>query len=637
MKSQSKYVSVLILALGSIAAFGHNPLVHQAMTLNASESLLESTSASNYKGFLDTISSDIIPEKPTDSMAYGSRMEDNKLKDVGGWRQYCHFYDPVYSDYGRGLSIEVIPSVRWIVGTNSFKWASISNCSAWPFDGAGFGAYYLLGNKGAKNTYSWQNARYLEWVGLTATNKADRSAALSSMFRDLGQVMHLLQDTTSPQHVRNEQHVPGTPWSSAIEHYGENHVKELNYQHGFLDWRNAGFSKLEDFWDRHLYAPGNANVLQAAENGGAQLGLAEWCNGNFLGDRSLYAEYFTKEEIRYYPFPSLLYTVQGHGQTSHLLDNLDTVTLETLKQGKSVYIEKNGAGIHVQHHSMLKYVGVRHPTRMAAPEMRAVLTTDDDNVLQEYHEKLIPKAVEYSAGILDYFFRGTINVGVIGYDTNSMQYTNLIVNTSGQDFGRGSYSAYYDDTYGVRSWLATTNRTTILPDGESLKMTMPKPPSRPDKFILVYQGTVGVDPGGNALDPVDTNICIAAKSFTVTNQQTKTYSYWHPTNEVGTAITNTLESDDFDFTPMAGNCEVKVNYAKFDDTGTIGGLTCHQSDFPSCTLPDEITNAIVPMDQVMVIGNRLSVEVTATDDPACGENIGWWEITITWRAWPPPE
>jgi hypothetical protein len=91
--------------------------------------------------------------------------------------------------------------------------------------------------------------------------------------------MHLLEDTTQPQHVRNEQHVDkfGTLfWESPIEDWGLANVAYLNYGDGsMLDWRDADFTKLEDFWDRHLYN-GNPQALVDAENGGANtLGLAE--------------------------------------------------------------------------------------------------------------------------------------------------------------------------------------------------------------------------------------------------------------------------------------------------------------------------------------------------------------------------
>jgi hypothetical protein len=109
------------------------------------------------------------------------------------------------------------------------------------------------------------------------------------MFRAVGQVMHLLEDTTQPQHVRNEQHLEGTIWQSTIEIYGNDHVRQLNYGDGsMLDWRGAGFIKLEDFWDRHLYNGTSSQPLIDNEDPTkptSTLGLAEWCNGNFLGER----------------------------------------------------------------------------------------------------------------------------------------------------------------------------------------------------------------------------------------------------------------------------------------------------------------------------------------------------------------
>jgi hypothetical protein len=135
---------------------------------------------------------------------------------------------------------------------------------------------------------------------------------------------------------------------------------------------------------------------------------------------------------------------------------------------------------------------------------------------------------------------------------------------------------------------------------------------------------------------VETNIAIAVGRPWI--EQTNTY-YYQPyladlNLQPGATITTNLESDDFGFTPTAGNYEVKVVLASFDDTGKIGNLSCHQIDSSACTLPDEITDTIVPVDQVTVVGNHLSVPVTATDDPICKTQIGWRNITITWRAWP---
>jgi hypothetical protein len=133
---------------------------------------------------------------------------------------------------------------------------------------------------------------------------------------------------------------------------------------------------------------------------------------------------------------------------------------------------------------------------------------------------------------------------------------------------------------------------------------------------------------------VDSNICIAAARPWI--KQVKTYNdYLIPVPDpyyVKTITTN-LESDDFAFTPTAGNYEVFINFASFDDTGTIGGVQPNGGP-SSCTLTNEISNTIVPANQVTVVGNRLRVPVTATDDQVCKGVVGWYTITITWRAWP---
>jgi hypothetical protein len=312
---KARYFLVLCLGLFEADLFGHDQIVHQEITANAEASAFTHSSA--YSNFLNTVSSDRsrLPQPGAkglvQSMVDGSFDEDyaDQLGDVGGKRSYNHFYDPLDTTYGKGLS-DIPPDIRDLVGLNSLTWGSTSNCVGFNFNGI-FG---LGQNINTTNIYSWPNARYYEWLGLTATNQLQRQTNLDNMFRAVGQVMHLLEDTTQPQHVRNEQHVFSStnswvrtfdPWISPVEEYGSAHWQTLNYGDGsMLNWTNAGFTKLEDFWDRHLYAPGSATVLQSAETGGAQLGLAEWCNGNFLGDRHLFPEYYSTGDIAYYPYPS---------------------------------------------------------------------------------------------------------------------------------------------------------------------------------------------------------------------------------------------------------------------------------------------------------------------------------------------
>lgn len=54
---KTKYTSVLCLGMFAFASFGHDQIVHQAITMNAAESALDNSPG--YAGFLNTVSSDL--------------------------------------------------------------------------------------------------------------------------------------------------------------------------------------------------------------------------------------------------------------------------------------------------------------------------------------------------------------------------------------------------------------------------------------------------------------------------------------------------------------------------------------------------------------------------------------------------
>src|SRR5439155_19141685 len=253
--NQVKVAIVAIACAGCRAVLiGHEVSVHQEITRHAADTAL--AYSISYAAFLDTVSTDCPLEDATNSLIEGSAREDDTWKDDGGIRTFNHFYDPLTR---QGLS-NFPPDDRIApFGNDSFTWAWTRNCPGIDF-------LRLVGNLGLNvdthNSWSWQNARDEEWVGLTARNPSDRHNALTNMFRMIGQVVHLLQDTSQPQHVRNEQHLPPL-WQSPIENYGGTNDLHLNYQHGMLPWKADGFTKLEDFWNRGRYNGQDSSALVA--------------------------------------------------------------------------------------------------------------------------------------------------------------------------------------------------------------------------------------------------------------------------------------------------------------------------------------------------------------------------------------
>src|SRR5258706_4611405 len=215
----------LWLISSSTVALAHEITVHRGIT--ASDEVSAFTYSPAYRDFLNAVSLDCDLAKATNTLVEGSAREDYVDQDEGGKRPYNHFYDPLRS---RGLS-DIPPDRHNLtllgaispLGKDSFTWASIRNSPGVDFPG-------ILGvaNIGKYNKWSWQNARDYEWTGLTAAYKSDRVQALTNMFRAVGQVVHLLQDTSQPQHARNEHQVffdsflgPVNIWHSPIEIYGD--------------------------------------------------------------------------------------------------------------------------------------------------------------------------------------------------------------------------------------------------------------------------------------------------------------------------------------------------------------------------------------------------------------------------------
>ncbi len=102
-------------------------------------------------------------------------------------------------------------------------------------------------------------------------------------------------------------------------------------------------------------------------------------------------------------------------------------------------------------------------------------------------------------------------------------------------------------------------------------------------------------------------------------------------------------SGTFSTTPTPGNYRVTINSATFDDTGSVGGVSANSGvgctpEVAGCagalSQATQINSAtVIPEANVTIVGNQLRVDVFAADDPACGEDVGWSNVSITWEVW----
>ena len=286
-------------------------------------------------------------------------------------RSIKHFHDPLAADWS---------SAGFKGAQSSIIWAETKNQS------------WLLGN------YSWPDAREYFFKALTATDENTRNTNYAECFRAVGQVMHLVEDVSVPEHTRDDFH--------AFYNY-ENEVLKLQGRPGALqdmlpstsqavdysllnrtDYNSAATIPIAGLFDADKYTGSNPGVTTTSP-----VGLAEYTNANFFSRDTVVGKY---------QYPSLSNCQKGDWEWVQDPKHPD----DPAQKVRRKYYTKTNNGETGYKLATLSREWIWGSIYM--PEESAWLTVRDDNVYEDYARKLIPKAVEYSAGMLNYFFRGQL-------------------------------------------------------------------------------------------------------------------------------------------------------------------------------------------------------------------------------------
>ena len=498
------------------AARGHDVPVHKKMANAAARAATHLgrflTDNIGSKAADPTTAPKLVGKTPFQWIEEGAGLEDDSPRYLN------HFYNPLNN--GPLTDKRLLGS---LLGMFNFPVASMS-----------WGTLQGNSGPGGPNQWTWQGARAWQYNGLTDTSKASRDQAFANMFRSLGQTTHLIADLSQPGHTRNDAHgriLGMTPFSNDFEDYGLRNVDNLNYPQQALDWKAAGFTKINDFWDHSLYfgtaAPLNNNA------GSTTLGLAEFTNGNFLSEDAIYGELLPAGSDRKHPFPSIVSSTNFSALLTNPAVGYRTVTLEDGTQTVRLYLSKVTDGIFVDSHAAvtsLAYSAMQDPGRTMPPVFG--VTIADDRVLQEYHSILIPQGIKYVAGALDYFFRGRLDLRV-RWDPVHGLYKLTITNGSSQQFKEGYFKLYFDTQSGDRNQM-TLNLSTpwgsgsTLQPGNSLEATFEPPSGAVAGYTLLYKGTIGEDGMGNSGDSTDFGMAIAARDFKILRFNIQ----WNPISDI---------------------------------------------------------------------------------------------------------
>ena len=334
----------------------------------------------------------IDSKSPQELIAQGGIEEDSPF-----WRCINHFHDPLIPWDEAGL--ETTPDIA-LDSESSILWAQKAK---------GEQSWRKGGN------YSWHDARDYFYRALTGTDSYQRNHDLYSAFLAIGHLMHLIQDSSCPEHVRDDSHgIDKSVYENLLSKYHNGTLKSENDL--FQNWLQSGQTLYYPFTDSLTPAsilnldslPYNARIPIArivdtdrytGDNPDVTLnpliGLAEYTNANFLSQGTIFDGY-------YYPSKDSSITKEQYVIVDPR-DNAETKTRE--------YYKKTGDGATGYRLSTASITGA-YQADLADPIKIFRVSALDDSVLEDYASQLVPRAEAYSAQLLRYFFRGTMEISL---------------------------------------------------------------------------------------------------------------------------------------------------------------------------------------------------------------------------------
>ena len=417
-----------------------------------------------------------------------------ELEDAND-RSFCHFYDPNFGD--------VAPLDFTLAGnefTASFaapQWATGSSDSTLTTPITGTcnipGISNLPGFTSEQQDYSLVKANQYFYDALTKQNKSDREQGFGDLFLSIGHVLHLLEDMGQPQHVRDDMHCD-SPGCILIGHYAPSEYEKYAYRN--YDTTGPDFTKTPDY-----------PVAQDFWSTGDQKGLAEYTNMNFasVGTMdSLTAPYSGKYSM---PTPSGDTNVDIHDVFTYITGSpLLPSQIDSYCQSRSCTMTFITSDVY----------DANIPSNTSNPwaASQSIFNADlnDVNNHQFYalnaatykstESFVFPKMEAYSAGLINHFFRGRLNVTYDQTQPNSY----VVTNVSSYAMQNGTLSVYYDAADGTRTLVPgatypSQNLDAYCTSGcnDSTTITFQPPtdpaPAAANQYMFVYQGTIGTEPG----------------------------------------------------------------------------------------------------------------------------------------------
>jgi hypothetical protein len=329
----------------------------------------------------------------SDLIEFGSRWEDESASA----QALRHFYDPVFDrplDVGGSGSSLIAKSPDWALEDNA-TFLSQSN--------------------------SYRDARNYFYNALTAATELDRRKSFGLMFQSIGQVIHHLQDMAQPQHVRNDPHCdspvcqtidPRFFAPSQYEKYTDldsptDRLRQIRVNLPFLEEGSSPvypganpatlpLKKPRDFW--RTTTPGSSIA-----NG---KGISEYTSRNFFSAGTITASYAS-------PQPPTISDWYAPSESVDIRQLLPGTTLQGTVHFHERPVTDSLAGTSDVNKRALSdglFDGDLAQIYSTTGTSGYLVFALNRFTFDAAHHYLIPRAVAYSSGLINYFFRGQIDV-----------------------------------------------------------------------------------------------------------------------------------------------------------------------------------------------------------------------------------
>jgi len=397
-------IFVLVLLISADLFAWDNKVTHKDLSKYAAENSVLDISKGNYimknLGFTSGLAEKFMWNNKSQSVLLwireGADFEDNGTR----WRN--HFHNPLKRWLDAGLS-----DIWW--GQSSLLWTQSYDGSQQPMT----------------DDWSWQRTRKLYHLALTSADAAVRSMFFAETFRGLGQQMHLVQDMAVPAHTRNDAHpldalVGTNSHGHYLETWTKNSIRNLDELKSFATISTvdssiphlvfsaptdtsvnvADLAPITNLFDTNQYDGTNPSTTNT-------IGLAEYTNANYFSDDTISMPGIWTSTDHSFPYPN--------ASSTNLQDYIysgavpTTVTAEDGVADQGFWIQKTGDE-PIVHFVKPGYLTTPLYSTLGGGSVYERTFFLDDECHKDYAEKLLPRAVGYSAGLLNYFFRGILEI-----------------------------------------------------------------------------------------------------------------------------------------------------------------------------------------------------------------------------------